>query len=144
MLFMFYTAKKLHCKSMMKSAKLAAAFAAFLCGGCMWGRMQVNDPTIVERAANIRIGVTRGAEVPKLLGAEPMMRMPGKETKLMGFSYADTKSNGLMLILFNFTRSSTVADTLYVETDAQSDIVRRVYIPPRRDLEWRFWPFGDR
>ena len=110
----------------------------------MWGRMQVNDPSVAERAREIRVGVTKGADVPVILGVQPMMRMPGKDRKMMGFGYADTKSHGLMLILFNFTRSTTIADTLYVETDAATDLVTRVYIPPKRECEWRFWPFGER
>ena len=128
----------------MKILKVGVTGLLVLCGGCMWGRMQVNDPSIAERAKEIRVGVTKGAEVPAILGAQPMMRMPGKDTKMMGFNYADTKSHGLMLILFNFTRSGTVADTLYVESDARTDVVTRVYIPPKRELEWRFWPFGER
>ena len=122
---------------------LVTAGLAMFAGGCMWGRMQVNDPTIADRAAAIRPGVTRSSEVPAILQAQPMMRMPGKDTTMQGYSYADTKSGGLMLVLFNFNRSTTVADTLYVEIDNRTDLVTRVYIPPRRDPEWRFWPFSE-
>ena len=112
-------------------------------GGCMWSRMKVNDPEIVRRAAGVRPGVTRGSDVPRILGAQPTMRMPSKDRGVLGFTYADTKSNGLMLILFNFSRSSTVADTLYVEVDAKTDLVTNIYVPPSREIEWRFWPFGE-
>ncbi len=111
-----------------------------LLSGCMWGRVQVNDPTIRERASRIRPGVTRVAELQRLLQAEPTMRMPLKDRTVLSYTYADTKSNGLMLLLFNFTKSQTVADTVYVEADAQG-VVKRVYVPPARQLEWEFWPF---
>ncbi len=114
-----------------------------LTSGCMWGRMKINDPEIVRLARNIEPGKTLGSDVPRILGAQPTMRMPGKEYRMLGYTYADTKSNGLMLILFNFTRSSTVAETLYIEVDSKTDVVTRMYIPPTHDLEWRFWPFGD-
>ena len=129
-------------KNDMKRIVLSVLIALTL-GGCMWGRMKVNDDTIVDRAGLIKVGSTKGAQVPAILGAQPTMRMPGKSHAVLGYTYADTKSSGLMLILFNFTRSTTVADTLYVETDAESDLVTRVYIPPKRKIEWRFWPFGE-
>lgn len=122
---------------------LVPVLAALLLEGCMWGRVKVNDDGVADRAAAIRVGVTRGEEVPKILGAQPTMRMPGKTSRVLGYTYADTKSNGLILILFNFTRSTTVAETLYVEIDSATDVVTRVHVPPKRDVEWRFWPFGD-
>lgn len=109
----------------------------------MWSRARVNDPTVAERARSIIVGQTKGEELTALLGAQPTMRMPGKEFTTLGYSYSDTKANGLVLILFNFTRSSTVADTMYVLVDAKTDVVRRLYVPPVREVEWCFWPFGD-
>lgn len=108
--------------------------------GCMWGRVQVNDPTIRDRAALIRPGRTRVSELKSLLMAEPTMRMPLKDRTVLSYTYADTKANGLMLIVVNFTKSQTQADTIYVEADA-SGIVRHIYVPPSRDIPWEFWPF---
>lgn len=116
---------------------------ALLLQGCMWGRMKINDPDIVERAREIRVGETLGVDVPRILAAQPTMRMPGKDRLMYGYTYGDTKTEGIILLAFNFTRSSTLAETLYVEVDAKSDIVTNLYIPPERNLEWRFWPFGD-
>ena len=123
------------------SVCLVAFFSA--CGGCMWGRMRVNDPTIVQRAARIKPGVTKVSQLSRLLGAEPSMRMPVGSRLMLGYTYADTKSNGLVLILLNFTRTQTVTDTLYVEADAETGTVVKVHVPPSHEIEWRFWPFGD-
>ena len=117
--------------------------SVLLLQGCMWNRMRINDPGIAQRASAIKPGVTKGAEVPRLLGAQPTMRMPGKDRHTYGYTYGDGKTGGLMLILFNFTRTSTVAETLYVEVDPANDLVTGLYIPPARELDWRFWPFGD-
>lgn len=122
---------------------LAAVLLTAVCSGCMWGRMRVNDPTIVERAERIKPGVTKVAHLSQILGAEPTMRMPVGPRLILGYTYADTKSNGLVLILLNFSRSQTVTDTLYVEADAETGTVVKTHIPPEREIEWRFWPFGD-
>lgn len=129
----------------MKNAVLLTVLVLMssLLQGCLWGRMRINDPTVVERARGIKVGQTRGVDVPRILHAQPTMRMPGKERLMYGYTFGDTKTEGLVLLLFNFTRSSTLAETLYVEVDAKSDMVTNIYIPPARDLEWRFWPFGD-
>ena len=112
-----------------------------LISGCLFNRAKVNDPQVASRAAAIKVGVTRGIDVPRLLKADPTMRMPGKDRVLYGFNYSDTKTCGLMLLIFNFSRTTSAAQTLYVETDSQTDIVTSVYIPEREELEWRFWPF---
>ena len=122
---------------------MMAGFLAVLMSGCMWGRMQVNDPTVADRARRIRPGVTRGAQVADIIGAQPSLRMPQKDYTLFGYTYADTKSHGLMLLIVNFTRSTTATDTLYIEVDAKTGVVSNVYFPKHHELEWRFWPFGE-
>ena len=120
---------------------IAGAFASF--SGCMWGRVKVNDPTVVDSARAIKPGVTHVSELENILKVQPTLRMPGKDMTLLGYTYSDTKNNGLLLIAVNFMRSSPVTDTLYIEADPVTQIVRKVHIPPKRTPEWRFWPFGD-
>lgn len=124
-------------------ARVIVSFIAFGMAGCMWGRMRVNDPDIVLRARSIRPGVTGMSELSRILNAQPTMRIPGKETTLLGYTYADTKSNGLVLLVVNFSRTQTVAETLYIEVDSVSGKVRKVYLPRKHDIEWRFWPFNE-
>ena len=57
--------------------------------GCMWGRMRINDPSVADRARMIRPGVTRGDQIVDIIGAQPTMRMPGKEQTLFGYTYGD-------------------------------------------------------
>ena len=120
---------------------IAGSFA--LLSGCMWGRVKVNDPSVADSARSIKPGSTHISELENILKVQPTFRMPGKDMTLLGYTYSDTKNNGLMLIAVNFMRSTTVTDTLYIEADPVTQIVRKVHIPPKRTPEWRFWPFGD-
>jgi hypothetical protein len=120
---------------------IVGVFALF--SGCMWGRVKVNDPSVVDSARFIKPGSTHMSELENILKVQPTFRMPSKDMTLLGYTYSDTKNNGLMLIAVNFMRSTTVTDTLYIEADPLTQIVKKVHIPPERTLEWRFWPFGD-
>ena len=120
---------------------IAGSFA--LLSGCMWGRVKVNDPSVADSARSIKPGSTHISELENILKVQPTFRMPGKDMTLLGYTYSDTKNNGLMLVAVNFMRSTTVTDTLYIEADPVTQIVRKVHIPPKRTPEWRFWPFGD-
>lgn len=117
--------------------------ASLAFSGCMWGRAQVNDPTVADRARAVKPGVTRVSELDGILKAQPTIRIPGRSSTILGYTYSDTKNHGLMLVAVNFLRSTTVTDTLYIETDPSSETVLHVHIPPKRQTEWRFWPFGD-
>lgn len=130
----------------MKSIGMRIASAALMAAalsGCMWGRLQVNDPAIVKRAAYIRPGVTKVGQLNQILDAQPTMRIPGKKSNLYAYTFADTKTHGLVLIVVNFTRTETVTETLYVEADPETQVVTAVHVPEKRELEWRFWPFGE-
>jgi hypothetical protein len=122
---------------------ICIAVSSLSFSGCMWGRVKVNDPSVADSARSVKPGVTRVSELDDILKVQPTLRMPGKDMTLLGYTYSDTKNNGLMLIAVNFMRSTTVTDTLYIEADPATQIVRKVHIPPKRTLEWRFWPFGD-
>lgn len=115
-----------------------------LMSGCMWSRVVVNDPAVVERSRAIKEGVTRESELDGILAAKPTMRMPGKSAHTLAYTFSDTKHNGLMLIFFNFTRSTTVAETLYVDVDPKTGTVKKVHRPEVPEIEWRFWPFGGK
>lgn len=119
----------------------ALIFLATTLSGCMWGRMQMNDPSIVDRAKAIKPGVTTAVEVPRILGAPPMVRMLGKDAHYYNYTFGDTKNEGLMLIILNFSRTSSYNSTLSIEIDPATQVVREVYLPKVPELEWRFWPF---
>lgn len=115
-----------------------------LASGCMWSRAKVNDPEIVTRSRAIKPGQTKESELDALLQAKPTLQLPGKDVRTLAYSFSDTKHHGLMLILVNFTRSTTVAETLYVEVDPETRVVQNVRRPNLPQIEWRFWPFPEK
>ena len=117
--------------------------AIALCSGCIWSRARINDPAIVGRAAAIRPGVTKVAELPTLLKAQPTRQRAEGRTVTYEYSYSDTKSETFTIILLSFSRTEDVTETLYVETDAATGLVTRVPKLTRHEPEWRCWPFGD-
>ena len=59
------------------------AVTAAVMEGCMWSRARLNDPEIVERASAIVPGVTKVADLPRLLQAQPTRkRKSGKDLTL--------------------------------------------------------------
>lgn len=130
---------------MKKTSSLVIAAAVLsLVSGCMWSRVQVNDTGIVQRSYAVREGVTLEKDLDAILLAKPTMRLPGKDSRTLAYSFSDTKHNGLMLLVVNFTRSTTVSETLYIEIDDRTGKVRKVHRPYVPEVKWRFWPFSDK
>lgn len=128
-----------------KTLSMTALAAAVLSSpGCMWSRVKVNDPDIVARSHGIKEGETAEKELESILLAKPTMQIPGKDKRTLAYSFSDTKHNGLMLILVNFSRSTTVAETLYVDIDTKTEKAEKVHRPHIPAVEWRFWPFSDK
>ncbi len=111
--------------------------------GCMWSRARLNDPEIVERAAAIVPGVTKVADLSRLLQAQPTRMHKEGNVQVFEYTYSDTKTKVFTLILLSFSRTESVTETLYVEADAGTGVVTRVPRQKRHEPEWRFWPFGD-
>ena len=123
--------------------RLFSCSAVALLSGCVWSRARINDPAIVDRAAAIRPGVTKVAELPTILKAQPTRQRAEGRTVTYEYSYSDTKSETFSIILLSFSRTEDVTETLYVETDAATGLVTRVPKLARHEPEWRWWPFGD-
>lgn len=120
----------------------ALAMAAFA-QGCMWSRARLNDPEIVERASAIVPGVTKVADLSRLLQAQPTRLHKQGNDLICEYSYADSKTKVFTLLLLSFSRTESVTETLYIEADAEAGVVTRVPRQRRHEPEWRFWPFGD-
>lgn len=125
-------------------APAAAALAlAVLSGGCMWSRARMNDPDVVVRARAIRPGVTKAADLAGLLRVRPTRQRREGGDVTYEYSYSDTKTKLFSLLVVTFTRTENVTETLYVETDAATGVVKRVPKLVRHEPEWRVWPFDD-
>ena len=124
-------------------AVCVVAVAATLMEGCMWSRARLNDPEIVERASAIVPGVTKVADLPRLLQAQPTRKRKSGNDLTLEYSYSDSKTKVFTLIIVSFSRTESVTETLYVEADAETGVVTQVPRQKRHEPEWRFWPFGD-
>ena len=124
-------------------AVCVVAVATTFMEGCMWSRARLNDPEIVERASAIVSGVTKVADLPQLLQAQPTRKRKLGNDLTLEYSYSDSKTKVFTLIIVSFSRTESVTETLYVEADAETGVVTRVPRQKRHEPEWRFWPFGD-
>ena len=116
---------------------------ALLCSGCIWNRAKINDTAVAVRAASVRPGVTRAEDLPTLLGAVPSAVIPMRDGRtLYTFAYGDAKTEGLSLLLLTMTKTNSCFSAVYVMTDANG-VVERVQCPPKEELPWETWPFGD-
>ena len=122
---------------------LCLVICALCVSGCIWSRARINDPAIVERARAIRPGVTRAADLPSLLKAQPTRQRTDGTTVIYEYSYSDAKTETFTLILLSFSRTEDVTETLSVEADAATGLVTRVPKLVTREPEWRCWPFDD-
>ena len=125
------------------SAVLGTAVLPILLSGCMWSRMRLNDPDVLNRAQLIRPGVTTVAQLPTILGAQPTRMRRSGDVVTYEYSYSDAKTKMFSLILVTFSRTENVTETLYVEADAKTGVVMNVPRLDHHDPEWRFWPFSD-
>ena len=116
---------------------------AVLFSGCIWSRARINDPEILRRAEAIRPGVTKAAELPSILKAQPTRKRTEGRFVTYEYSYSDTKSKTFTLLLVSFSRTEDTTETLYVETDAAAGVVTRVPKLEHHEPEWRWWPFGE-
>lgn len=118
---------------------LAAALA-----GCSWSRTVVNDPAIRERAAAVVPGTTTAADLPGILGSEPLSFIEvGDGRRLLVWGYGESKTEGLNLVVVSFSRTNSGLDTAFFLVDADG-VVRRKWVGTNsRDLPWEWWAFGD-
>jgi len=131
--------------SLMNSLIKVLAVAALTCAvsGCMWSRMRMNDPEIVSRARAIVPGKTTVAELPVLLNAQPTRKRTAGKTTTFEYSYSDAKTKSFSIIIFTWSRTENVTETLYVEADASTGVVTGLPYLDHREPEWRFWPFDE-
>lgn len=110
--------------------------------GCLWTRAKMNDASVVDRADRIVVGQTRESDLKGLLGVEPGMRMPSKDGSILVYTFSDAKTEGLMLIAVNFTKTNIALSSLAIDI-GKDGIVKAVHRPGAQEPGWEFWPFGE-
>lgn len=111
-------------------------------GGCTWGRQQINQSDLESRASNVVVGKTTAAELEQIIGA-PTSITPIGRSQLYAYTFGDSKTEALTLLIINIGKTNTGLDTALFLID-ENGVVQDTRIGMNsKDLPWEWWAFGD-
>jgi len=120
---------------------LAAAVAP---AGCVFQKVELNDPSIGRKAQAIVPGETREEQLLEILGVEPTSFITLKEGgKLLNYAYGLSKTGGLNLIVFNTQRTNTGLDTMFLKVNPEGVVTKAWVGDHSENVEWDWWAFGE-
>ena len=119
----------------------AAVVAAL--GGCTWGRQQINQADLENRVAGVVPGQTTAAELEKLAGGPPTSITPIGQKQLYAYTFGDSKSEALTLLIVNIGKTNTGLDTALFLIDENGIVESSRVGTNSKDLPWEWWAFGD-
>jgi hypothetical protein len=128
--------------------RLAPAFVAValllaFSSGCAMHRSRINIEKPFARFAKIQPNVTRADELEGILGTAPSNIVPvGADKQGWVYSYGDSKSWTLGIILFNIQKTNTGVDTAVVIVDQAGYVDRVIAGSNSKNVGWSPWPFG--
>ncbi len=130
---------------MPRGSRLPALLAlAAVLAGCSWSRTVVNDPSIREKAEAVVPGTTAAADLPGILGSEPLSFIEvGDGRRLLIWGYGESRTEGLNLVVVSFSKTNSGLDTAFFLVDAGGIVQRKWVGTNSRDLPWEWWAFGD-
>jgi hypothetical protein len=127
----------------MMRISLAAAVVVIALGGCTWGRQQINQADLERRVAGVVPGQTTVAELEQMAGGPPTSITPIGQKQLYAYTYGDSKSEALTLLIINIGKTNTGLDTALFLID-QNGVVESARVGTNsEDLPWEWWAFGD-
>ena len=124
------------------AAVLTAAVVMAL-GGCTWGRQQINQADLENRVAGVVPGQTTAAELEKLAGGPPTSITPIGQKQLYAYTFGDSKSEALTLLIVNIGKTNTGLDTALFLIDENGIVESSRVGTNSKDLPWEWWAFGD-
>ena len=112
--------------------------------GCVFARARTNIADFHTRVESVIVGQTRITEVSQLLGSPPNNIIPAADGKTVFlYTFADSKTGGLNLVIFNTRKSNVGVDTALIIFD-KNGVVEQVNVSENsKDLEWDWWAFGS-
>ena len=128
--------------------RLTAALAATVlllvsASGCAMHRNRMNIEKPFERFAKIQPNVTRASELEGILGTAPSNIVSvGPDKQGWVYSYGDSKSWMMGIILFNVQKTNTGVDTAVVVVDQRGYVDRVIAGSNSKNVSWQFWPYG--
>jgi hypothetical protein len=112
--------------------------------GCLFARGQVNASDLPDRVSGVVPGTTTIAQVERMIGGPATSITPlGAGNLLHVYTFGDTKTAGLSLIVLNISRTNSGFDTAFFVVDPSGVVVEMKVGQNSKDLEWEWWAFGD-
>ena len=112
-------------------------------GACGFNRHQINQADLPTRVAGVVPGQTTLAELEAMAGGPATSITPVGDKRLYVYTFGDTKTKGLYLILLNISKSNSAIDTGMFLVD-ENNIVEWMQVGRNtEDLPWEWWAFGE-
>jgi hypothetical protein len=124
-------------------AAIWAAVAVMALGGCSWGRQQINQADLETRVARVVPGQTTVAQLEELAGGPPTSITPIGQKQLYAYTFGDSKSEALTLLIVNIGKTNTGLDTALFLIDENGVVESSRVGTNSKDLPWEWWAFGD-
>jgi hypothetical protein len=93
------------------SVAVLTAVVVMALAGCSWGRQQINQADLETRVARVVPGQTTAAELEELAGGPPTSITPIGQKQLYAYTFGDSKSEALTLLIINIGKTNTGLDT---------------------------------
>ncbi len=112
--------------------------------GCVFARAQLNAADLEERVAMVVPGATTMVEVEEAIGGPATSITPLGGGKLLHvYTFGDTKTAGLSLIVLNVSRTNSGIDTAFFVVNADGVVEEMRIGQNSKDVPWEWWAFGD-
>jgi hypothetical protein len=110
--------------------------------GCGWNRQQINHANLPDRITGVVSGQTTLAELESMIGGPATAITPVGDKRLYTYTFGDSKTEGLYLILLNISKTNTGIDTASFLVN-QDNVVEAMQVGKNsEDLPWEWWAFG--
>ena len=126
------------------ASTLVVALLAPGVGGCTFSRAQINAADLEQRVANVVPGKTHIEEVERMIGGPATSITPvGSDRLLYAWTFGDSKTAGLTLILINIMKTNSGIDTALFLVDEEGVVEEAKIGQNHKEVGWQWWAFGD-
>jgi hypothetical protein len=123
-------------------AAVLGALAAVI-AGCTFNRTQINQADLERRVSAVVPGQTTLAELEAMAGGPATSITPIGDKRLYAYTFGDSKTAGLTLILLNISKTNAAIDTALFLVN-QDNVVEWAGVGQNsKDVPWQWWAFGD-
>lgn len=129
-------------KPNLRAAIVSMAVVAMALGGCTWNRQQINQADLQSRMADVVVGQTTAAELEQAIGT-PTSITPIGRNQLYAYTFGDSKTEALTLLIINIGKTNTGLDTALFLIDENGVVQDSRIGKNSKDLPWEWWAFGS-